>query len=114
MKSSGNLALLTEAQRRSMMELLNLQEQLQIIIEKNVTGTYDYNHEGNKYLQVSNNNYDFYKVLGTDLSKNEKEKGLLARHHAFDQLLSLYFYMDSFGKQIKEKSKMTIKLLEAE
>ena len=114
MKSSGNLALLTEAQRRSMMELLNLQEQLRIIIEKTVTGTIDYNYEGNKYLDLSDNDYDFYEVLGTDLSKKEKEKGLLARHQAFEQLLSLYFYMDSFGRQIKEKSKMTIELLEAD
>ncbi|MGB5322663.1 MAG: DUF6090 family protein [Lutimonas sp.] len=112
MKSSGNLALLTEAQRRSMMELLNVQQQLGIIIEKTVTGTIDYNYEGNKYLDLSDHN--FYKILGTDLSKKEKEKGLLAKHHAFEQLLSLYYYMDSFGTEIKEKSKMTIELLEGE
>ena len=113
MKSSGNLALLTEDQRRSMMELLNLQEQLGIIIEKTVTGTIDYNYEGNKYLDLSGNDYDFHEVLGTDLSKKEKEKGLLAKHHAFEQLLSLYYYMDSFGTEIKEKSKVTIELLES-
>ena len=111
MKSPGNLALLTEDQRRSMMELLNLQEQLGIIIEKTVTGTIDYNYEGNKYLEPSDNDYDFYEVLGTELSKKEKEKGLLAKHHAFQQLLDLYFYMDSFGTKIKEKSKTTIELL---
>ena len=112
MKSSGNLALLTEAQRRSMMELLNLQEQLGIIIEKNVTGTHNYNYEGNKYLDLTD--HDFHKILGTDLSEKEKEKGLLARHHAFEQLLSLYYYMDSFGTEIKEKSRVTIELLEGD
>ena len=111
MKSSGNLALLTEEQRRSMMELLNLHEQLQIIIEKTVSRTIDYNHEANKYLDLSDNEYDFHEVLGTDLSKKEKEKGLLAQHHAFQQLLNLYFYMDSFGTKIKKKSKATIEVL---
>jgi len=112
MKSSGNLSLLTEEQRRSMMELLNIQKQLQIIIEKLISGTLEYHHESNKHLDINNADFDYFKVLGIDPSDKEKEKGLLARHHAFDQLLDLYYYMNSYGTKIKQKSKKTIEILE--
>jgi len=114
MKSSGNLSLLTEGQRRSMMELLNLQKQLQIIIEKLISETIEYEHEAGKHIDSHNANFDYFEVLGIDLSDKEKEKGLLARHNAFNQLLDFYFYTKSFGTQIKEKSKKTVKILEGD
>jgi hypothetical protein len=114
MKSSGNLSLLTEGQRRSLMELLNLQKQLQLIIEKLISGTLEYHHESNKHLDIYNTDFDYFKVLGIDLSNKEKEKGLLARHHAFDQLLYFYTFMNSYCTKIKQKSKVTIELLESD
>ncbi|WP_411766806.1 DUF6090 family protein [Winogradskyella sp. A3E31] len=109
MQSSGNSALLTEDQRRALIELGYLQNRLVIANDKIIDIAIGEISERNKYITEG---YDFYKSQGIEPDKNTLIKALLHQHNRLEEMEDLANVMERFGTMIKDKSKEALLLLE--
>ncbi len=112
MQSTGNSSLLTEEQRRALIEVTNAQEFLQIIFEKTISSQFSERQERNKYLDDDLSNSNFFQILSIDLSEEAKTKGLLHQHKALSIGYGITDYMKRHGNRIKDKSHAAILLLQ--
>ena len=112
MQSSGNSSLLTEEQRRALIELTNAQEFLQIVFEKIISDQFTERHERRKYLDSDMSSSDFYKILSVNLNEESKVKGLKHHHDILSINYGLHLSMKRIGNEIKEKSHAAILLLQ--
>ncbi|MBO6879518.1 DUF6090 family protein [Winogradskyella sp.] len=108
-QSSGNSALLTEDQRRALIELGYLQNRLVIANDKIIDIAIGEISERNKYITEG---YDFYKSQGIEPDKNTLIKALLHQHNRLEEMEDLANVMERFGTMIKDKSKEALLLLE--
>jgi len=108
MQSSGNTNLLNNTQRKALIDLSFEHQQLQIIIEKNISSSRNETDEKNRY---SGYPYDFFDKLGKTASEKNKIQWLIHQHLSFKRKLQLYDYIESKGERIKELSKKTILIL---
>jgi hypothetical protein len=112
MQSTGNSSLLTEEQRKILIELTNTQEFLQIIFEKTISNLFSETRERNKYLDSDMSSSDFYKTLSITQKEESKVKGLKHQHEMLSINYDLHVSMKFFGSRIKEQSKEAILLLQ--
>jgi len=105
MQSSGNSNLLNDKQKNALFELFETQDQLQIIVEKNIVGTRNQIDLRDNVLGYPD---DFYSKIGVVASNEDKAQWLLHQHLNFRLRLSMYAYIRSFGQTIKEQSKKAI------
>ena len=81
MQQSGNTALLTEGQRKALLELNNAQEFLTIIIEKAITDIKEEQYKRNAYLDFDLSASNFNKITSWNENDNTKRQGLLHVHN---------------------------------
>lgn len=112
MQSTGNSSLLTEEQRRALIEITNAQEFLQIIFEKTISNQFSERQERNKYLDDDISNSNFFEILSIEQSEDAKAKGLLHQNQVLSIGYGITDYMKYFGNSIKEKSHAAILLLQ--
>ena len=105
MQSSGNSNLLNDKQKNALFELFETQEQLQIIIEKNIVRAQDQTSLRDNVLGYPD---DFYSKMAIKISEEKKMQWLLHQHINFKNRLSIYSYIMQFGQTIKEQSKKAI------
>jgi len=106
MQSSGQLQLLPEQVRRSMMELLNRQEYLQIIIDRVIIDSKNERYERDKYWDVHDRN--FFITLGVKQERRLIQQGLLHQHNFLRHIENISNVVISRGKEIKERSAVLI------
>lgn len=112
MQSTGNSSLLTEEQRRALIEVTNAQEFLQIIFEKTISSQFSERQERNKYLDDDISNSNFFEILSIDQSESTKTKGLLHQNQVLSIAYGLTGLMKEHGNGIKKKSHAAILLLQ--
>jgi len=105
MQSSGNSNLLNDKQKNALFELFETQDQIQIIIEKNIVQTINQMELRDNVLGYPD---DFYTKIGIVASNEDKAQWLLHQHLNFRKRLTMYGYIRSFGQTIKEQSKKAI------
>ena len=111
MQSTGSNNLLTEEQRRALIELTNTQEFLQIVFEKTISDLFTERHERRKYLDSDMSSSDFYKILSVTQNEESKVEGLKHHHQMLSINYGLHSGMKRIGTQIKEQSHAAILLL---
>ena len=109
MQSSGNSALLTEEQRRALIDIGYLQNRLVIANDKIIEIAIGELSARNKYITENN---DFYKSHGIEPDKNTLIKALLHQHNRLQEMEELAYVMERFGTMIIDKSKEALLLLE--
>jgi len=108
MKASGNSNLLNRNQRNALIQLESEQEQLIIIIEKEISKAIAEERERDKYLGNPDN---FYQKLGKPINETNKTNWLIHQHLKLKNSADLYYYIESRGNRIKEKSNKAIEIL---
>lgn len=112
MISSGNLHLLSEDQRQSLMELSNDQEFTQIIIEKRITAYFGEMAQSKKYLDWDISNSRFFEVISLKQDKEKLGQGLLHLHNILTIIHKLHGDFIWRGEVIKQQSIKTLKFLD--
>ena len=112
MQSTGNTGLLSEAQRRAMMELSQEQKFVQIVIDQNVDRWFSDFQEAKKYLDMDSSESDFYEVVGHIPDKSDLIKGLKHRHDMIESNHTINDVMRIMGDQLLEYSRNCLKTLE--
>lgn len=111
MQATGTTSLLTERERKDLIELANTQDFLIQIIEKQIDEILEELHKRDAYLGDHMSESDFFETLNAPLTPAEARKGLLHQHNAFTEIVELGEIMETFAVSIKEKSKSLILLL---
>ena len=114
MQSSGKLGLLTEEERRALMELSNVQKQVQIVFEKVITAHFNFTNKRDDYWQNDKSDLNFYEVVGLKQTRDDLALGLKYFHQVLNNNYALNNEMIWRGNQITEMSKKIIVLLESE
>lgn len=109
MQSSGNSALLTEAQRQALIDLKADQDFLIIVIEKYMSVILNEMSETEKYLGASPN---FFPKIGVEIKKEQMVQGLNHRHIEITKTRLLASTIIYVGSRLKEKSKLDLQLLD--
>ena len=112
MQQSGKISLLSEEQRKALIELYHQQEFLQIIIEKSINDIKKNEHERNGYLDFDLSESDFYDKISWERGLESKRLGLLYQHNVFKGYHDLVRWAISHGDNIKELSKKCLILLD--
>ena len=113
MQQSGNTALLTEGQRKALMELNNAQEFLTIIIEKAIADIKEEQNKRNTYLDFDLSNSSFHEITSWKENDNTKHQGLLHVHNVLTNYHHLVRWTEEQGISIGEKAKKCLELLTA-
>ena len=111
MQNTGNTVLLSEEQRKALIELHNEQEFLLIIIDKSITDIKTYQYERGKYLDYDVSDSNFFDKVNWDQDTTRKKQGLLSQHNVLSGYLSLVSLFNSHASRIKDHSKKCIDLL---
>jgi len=111
MQSSGNLNLLKEEERRALMELINEQQFMQIIIEKEISSQFTIIQKRNDIVDADISPSDFHDIINKPLDKEDLEKALHLQHALLTKNYDLHEGMIYRGKIIKNMSRETILLL---
>ncbi|WP_445386471.1 DUF6090 family protein [Robiginitalea sp. IMCC44478] len=106
MQNTGKAVLLSEEQRKALIELHNEQEFLVIIIDKTITDIKTYQYERGKYLDFDLSESDFFDKVnwGQDISR--KKQGLLSQHNVltnYHSLVTLFRVQSTRIKYLTEK-----------
>ncbi|MGB5172914.1 DUF6090 family protein [Eudoraea sp.] len=111
MQQSGNITLLTEEQRKELMELSNSQEFMAIILENTMEDIKMHIHERNMLLDFDLSNSDFHARTSWVRDTDSKRRGLLYQHNV---LTGFYHQLKSTNYRaniIKELTKKCLTLL---
>lgn len=111
MQQSGNITLLTEEQRKELMELSNSQEFMAIILENTMEDIKMHIHERNMLLDFDLSNSDFHARTSWVRDTDSKRRGLLYQHNV---LTGFYHQLKSTNYRaniIKELTKNCLTLL---
>ena len=108
MQASGNSNLLNKNKRNVLIQLESEQKQLIIIIEKVISKSIAEGRERDKYLGYP---YNFYQKLGKPINETNKTNWLIHQHLKYKSNSELYYFMESRGNRIKEKSNKAIEIL---
>ena len=112
MQSSGKLSLLSEEQRRSLMELSNQQEFFQIIIDRTISDSKNEMYETRKYWASNyRNSWTKANVPDLQLTPDNLLKGLHHHHNFLYDVYNMYDVITARGKIIKDLSSRTIEYL---
>jgi len=109
MQSSGNSNLLNDKQKNALFELFETQDQLQIIVEKNIVGILNQTDLRDNILGYPD---DFYAKIGIVANHEDKAQWLLHQHLNFRKRLAMYGFIRRYGQTIKEQSKKAILILQ--
>ena len=112
MQSTGNTGLLSEGQRRAMMELSQEQAFVQIVVDQNIDRWFADFHEAKKYLDLDRSESDFYEVVGHLPSKSDLIKGLKHRHDMIESNQTVNEVIRIMGARILEHSRSCLETLE--
>lgn len=102
MQESGNITLLTEEERKALMELSNSQEFMAIILENSMEDIKMHIHERNKIMDFDLSDSDFYTKISWEQAIDSRRRGLLYQHNVltgFDQMVRSFNYR---AKRIKK------------
>lgn len=84
MQSSGNLSLLTDDQRASLIELSNSQDYFLIVLEKIISQIIEEEHKAASYLDLDSSPSNFFEKVGTKINRERQIQGLLHEHIVLD------------------------------
>jgi hypothetical protein len=111
MQNTGNSALLSEEQRKALIELYNEQQFLMVIIDKSIADIKYYVHERDRYLDNDLAKNDFFDKVSWEQDHNRKKQGLLFQHNVLTGFYKLINYFNTNAEIIKEKSEECLILL---
>ncbi|MDM9632672.1 DUF6090 family protein [Robiginitalea aurantiaca] len=111
MKNTGNAVLLSEEQRKALIELYNEQKFLLIIIDKSITDIKTYQYERGKHLDFDASESDFFDKVNWKQDTTRKKQGLLSQHNVLSNHLSLVTLFNYHALRIKDLTKKCIDLL---
>ena len=112
MQSSGKLSLLSEEQRRSLIELSNQQEFFQIIIDRTISDSKNAMYETRKYWASNyRNSWTEANVPDLQLIPDDLLKGLHHHHNFLYDVYNMYDVITEMGERIKGLSSKTIEYL---
>mgnify|MGYP001822315637 CR=1 FL=1 len=111
MQNTGNAVLLSEEQRKALIELYNEQEFLLIIIDKSITDIKTYQYERGKYLDFDLSESDFFDKVNWEQNATRKKQGLLCQHNVLTGYHSLVSLFSVHASKIKDLTKKCIDLL---
>jgi hypothetical protein len=114
MQNSGNSALLSEAERKALINLYNEQQFLMIIIDKAITDIKSYQHERNKYLDFDLSEKNFFEITHWDPDLLSTRKGLLSQHNVLTGFHDLVRWFKNRAVRIKELSRNCLALIDNE
>ena len=109
MQSSGHSALLSETQRKSLIDLIYLQDRLQIANEKIIQIAISEISARNQYITERN---DFNKLFNLQDDIESYTHALLHQINYLDEMKDLGKVMERFGSMIKDQSLEVKKQLE--
>jgi len=112
MQNSGNSALLSEAERKALINLYNEQQFLMVIIEKAITDVKEYQYERNKYLDFDLSENDFFEKVSWNQDGLSKRQGLLSQHHVLTGFHNLVRWFEYRAARIRELTGICLELLE--
>ena len=112
MQNSGNSALLSEAERKALINLYNEQQFLMVIIEKAITDVKEYQYERNKYLDFDLSENDFFEKVSWNQDGLSKRQGLLSQHHVLTGFHNLVRWFKYRAVRIRELTGICLELLE--
>ena len=111
MQQSGKISLLSEEQRKALINLYSSQEFLIIIIDKAINEIKVSEHERNKFLNTDLSDSDFYSKISWEQSLESKRKGLLSQHHVLEGYYTLISSSTYRANIIKQQTKISLDLL---
>ena len=112
MQNSGNMALLSEVERKALINLYNEQQFLMVIIEKAITDIKEYQHERNKYLDFDLSENDFFNRVSWEQDALSKRQGLLSQHNVLTGFHDLVRWFKNRAVRIQELTEICMGLLE--
>jgi Family of unknown function (DUF6090) len=108
MQSSGNSALLSETQRKALIDLSYVQNRLVIANEKIIQMALTEISARNQYITKRNDFQNIFKVIA---NQETYSKALLHQINLLDEMEGLAYLMNRFGIMIKNKSNDAIDAL---
>ncbi len=111
LKSTGDIRLLSEEQRNSLVRLADTQELLNIVIGTKIYDIKFMQLERNKYLDLDPSESNFFEIVKSKQPEESLIKGLLQQHYIFKEVLANTKTMINMGNRIKEESKKCLELL---
>ena len=109
MQSSGNSSLLSQEQRKALINLQKNQEQLSLVNSKIIDFALTERTSRNKYISTSQN---FYENINIKPNKDIIVQALIHEYNYLSHREELAGVIKRFGTDIKEKSKKALELLE--
>jgi len=111
LKSSGDIGLLSEEQRNSLIRLVEQQELLNYIITSKIYDIKFMQLERNKYLDLDPSESNFFEIVKSKQSEESQIKGLLQQHYIFKEVVAYTQTMINMGNKIKKDSNKCLQLL---
>ena len=112
MQSSGKLGLLSESERRALMELAQEQELFKIVQDRNINDWFVDYQEVKKYLDMDLMTSGFHKQIGHPQDEADRIKGLMQRHHMLTSNSNINSITRNFGNHVKSMSLEALSILE--
>jgi len=112
MQSSGGLNLLSEPEKRILMELSIYQNHTGVVFEKLISDFFVRRNKRNEFLQNDGEDGDFYEVIGKNRSEEELILGLKYQNLLLSNNRAMQEQMIKRGKYMLELSREVLSLLE--